>query len=400
VLAGSSVVIAAAIPGSIARAAGTGATAISAGGGASCAVISGGTVRCWGQNDLGQLGNGTTTGPNSCSGLPCSTVARPVKGLTGAAAVSVGDAKACALLTGRTVKCWGDAVYGQLGNGNASGPNICGGVPCSVLPVAVKGLTGVNAISVGGVEDACALVAGGTVKCWGWNNYGQLGIGTYKNSSFPVAVKGLTGATAIAAGGGHTCALITGGTVKCWGLNTSGQLGTGNFKSTTVPVTVKGLTGATAILAGNFYACALITGGTVKCWGDDDYGELGNGSGSEPNTCNAVPCNSNPEAVTGLTGATAVTLGGFHACALVGGAAVDCWGWNKVGQLGNGTTTDSSTPVAVTGLPSPTAMAAGLSHTCALLTGGTVECWGSNFAGSLGNGTTTDSSVPVAVKGL
>jgi alpha-tubulin suppressor-like RCC1 family protein len=331
----------------------------------------------------------STDGPASASTPQC-LVNSDCSGevLTGVAAVSAGQSYACALLTGGTVQCWGDDSYGELGNGSTS----TSPVP---TPVAVGGLSGVTAISAA-YHHTCALLAGGTVACWGDDSEGQLGNGSTSLNPIPtpVAVSGLSGVAAIAVGFTHTCALLTGGTVQCWGDNTFGQLGNGSTTNSSLPVTVSGLSGVKAVSAGFYFTCALLTGGTVQCWGDDEGGSIGNGS-----TTTSVPT---PVAVSGLSNVTAISAGATHACALLTGGMVQCWGTNAYGQLGNGSTTNSSVPVTVSGLSGATAISSDDNHGCAVLTGGTVACWGDNQHGELGNGTTSalPVSTPVAVSGL
>jgi len=202
----------------------------------------------------------------------------------------------------------------------------------------------------------------------------------------------LLGATGIAAGGDHSCALVALGAVNCWGDDANGQLGDGiQGNPVTSAVVVSGLAGATAVVAGWGHTCALLTGGAVDCWGQNGNGQLGDGTTTDAST---------PVAVKGLTGAKAITAGWGHTCALLGGGSVDCWGYDLDGALGNGGTTNTSTPVAVTGLTGATAIAAGTDHTCAVIAKGAVRCWGYNLDGALGNGTTVTSSTPVAVTGL
>jgi alpha-tubulin suppressor-like RCC1 family protein len=166
-----------------------------------------------------------------------------------------------------------------------------------------------------------------------------------------VAVKGLTGVTSVSALGSiHSCALLSTKTVKCWGDNSDGDLGNGTTISSSVPVAVKGLTGVTSVSAGDIYNCALQRTETVMCWGDNTFGELGSGTSTGPSSCSGSPCSKAPVVVKGLTGVTIIAAGGEHSCALLSRKTIECWGYNGDGELGNGTTTDSSIPVAVTGL--------------------------------------------------
>ena len=167
------------------------------------------------------------------------------------------------------------------------------------------------------------------------------------------------------------------------------KVGNAARNSATATFTVTTGVTATAIAAGSAHTCAILTGGTVDCWGYNSQGQLGNGTTTD---------SSIPVAVSGLGGVTAIAAGDQYTCALLAGGTVDCWGYNGQGELGNGTTANSLTPVAVSGLGGVTAIAADYQHTCALHIGGYVECWGYNGFGELGNGFTTDSSIPVVVR--
>ncbi len=323
-----------------------------------CALTGGGGVKCWGENSSGQLGDGTI--PNSPPyGKPTPV---DVIGLTsGVIAIAAGGSHTCALTIGGGVKCWGDNQYGQLGDGTISSSPPYG----KPTPVDVIGLTsGVIAIAAGG-SHTCALTIGGGVKCWGRNSSGQLGDGTISNTApygkpMPVDVIGLTsGGTAVSAGWNYTCALTTGGGAKCWGNNEYGQLGKGTIgypldDNTPAPVDVSGMsTGVKVIAAGATHACGATVHDGVKCWGYNLYGQLGDGTFST-----SEPYAKLPVTVTGAIGCvTAMSGGNVHTCALIGGGGVKCWGENSIGELGDGTfDTDppygKALPVDVVGLTS------------------------------------------------
>lgn len=297
-------------------------------------------------------------------------------------AVTAGHQHACALSSKGIVSCWGSNEKGQLGDGTWMD---------RPTPVAVSGLPdNIIAIAAGG-EHTCALNAGGAVKCWGANESGQLGNDARDNRFTPVSVSGLAnGVTAIVAGNAHTCALVGNGAVKCWGANNSGQLGNKSKKDSQVPVNVSGLgDGIAAIAAGGEYSCALTDGGGVQCWG---------WNGNEIENHVAVK----PENIKGLEkGVASLAAGGEHTCALTENHRVACWGSNYVGQLGNEAMQGSSVPVSVNGLGSDiVAIAAGSFHTCVLSESVGVECWGQNYQGELGGGDLTRSATPVRVTGL
>jgi alpha-tubulin suppressor-like RCC1 family protein len=351
---------------------------IDAGGDHACMLMSDRSVRCFGRNQWGQLGDGHF--------FTNASTPVPVVGLTTAIDVGAGMEHSCSVLADGTMRCWGTRYVGQLGDGSNDG--------LTDVPVAVQNLTGAIAGVVGGFH-TCAILSDRSMRCWGFNEDGQVGNGaTAFSANVPQAVVGVGGpVSAATAGGYHTCALLPDSTVRCWGRNTRGQLGNGTSISSSTPVAVSGLTNVAAVSGGGYHTCALRRDGTVQCWGENDRGQIGN----------TLAFSNVPVTVAGISTAVAISTGFLHSCAILADGTTRCWGHNNTGQLGNGTTTNSSSPVPVTGLSGPMQIAAGGTfdegHSCVMMPDRRAKCWGDNAFGQLGNGTTTDSGSPVNVSG-
>jgi alpha-tubulin suppressor-like RCC1 family protein len=332
------------------------------------------TVWGWGDNQYGEIGDGTT-------------IQRPspvqVSVVSGVSAVAAGDDHGLALKgDGTTVWAWGGNAYGQLGNGATSSPNS--------TPAAVPGLSGVVAVSAG-YFFSLAVTSNGNVYAWGNNQYGQLGDGTTTQRNSPVQVTGLTGVTGVAAGQRHSLAVKSDGTVWAWGDNASAQLGDGTTTQRLTAVQVVGLTGAVAVGTRNFSSVALLSDGSVFGWGQDDQGQLGDGaqiSAGRIAPVQTVGIVAKANAVAYYAGAAVQTDG-----------SVWTWGANTSGQLGTGGASSqlSNVPLSVPGLAGFSAITEGAYHVVALTSDGTVWAWGDNAYGELGDGTTVMRFSPVKI---
>ncbi|MBF6593402.1 MAG: hypothetical protein IVW51_03005 [Thermaceae bacterium] len=305
--------------------------------------------------------------------------------------VSAGDLQNCALGSDSKAYCWGYNGSGGLGNGSTTNSN---------TPVAVTMPSSVTFTQIAaGSGYICALGSDSKAYCWGTNSYGQLGIGSTSNKSTPTAVTMPSGVTfnQLASGISFTCALGSDSKAYCWGNNTSGQLGNSSTTQSNVPSAVTMPTGVTfsQIGAGGYHTCALGSDSKAYCWGWDNVGQLGNG-------VNGISANSTtPVAVTMPRGVifSQITGGYAHTCALGSDNNTYCWGNDDFGQLGIGSTSNTNTPTALI-LPTGvifSQISAGSDQTCAVASGGKGYCWGRNDSGQLGNGSTTQSNVPAAV---
>jgi alpha-tubulin suppressor-like RCC1 family protein/pimeloyl-ACP methyl ester carboxylesterase len=329
--------------------------------GHTCVLWDTGSVKCWGKNDSGQLGDGTTT----ASASPVD-----VSGITNAVALTASHWDTCALLSTGSVQCWG----------MASGST----------PVTVSGISNATAIS-GGQQHRCARISDGTVKCWGNNSSGQLGNNTTTSSPTAVTVSGITTAVSVSAGDLHSCASLSDGSAKCWGNNESGQLGNGHTSSTPslTPVSVLYLSGVSSINGGTAFTCAVLTSGGVKCWGNNYWGQLG----STTNTAEMIDV---PVSVSGISTATAVDAGRYNTCAVLANKSLKCWGRNPVGQFGDGTTADSTLAVSTLGITQATHLSGYYEHVCVRNIDSTLSCWGQNANGQLGNGEVGTYTTPTS----
>ena len=349
------------------------AQSINGGASHSLALCNNNTVRAWGYNNQGQLGDSTIIDKL----VPVSSAI----GLTDVIAIEGGGNHSLALKSDGTVWAWGDNYSGELGDGTATD---------KLIPVQVTGLTDIISISSKSGH-SLALKNDGTVWAWGHNGYGELGDGTTVNKNIPVQVIGLTNIIGVSTGLWHSLALKNDGTVWTWGANNTGQLGDGTTTSKLTPVQVSGLTNIIAIAGGygkpiGSHSLALKSDGTVWAWGHNYYGQLGDGT-----TTNRT----SPVQVTGLNNMIKIEAGTFFSIALKSDGTVWAWGNNSYGQLGDGTTTGSLIPVETLGLINISLITSGGDHSLALKSDGTVWTWGYNYYGQLGDGTTTDRTIPV-----
>ncbi|MGY8699390.1 MAG: RCC1 domain-containing protein, partial [Candidatus Poseidoniales archaeon] len=412
------------------------AVALSSGKLHTCAILDDGSVSCWGDSYYGQLGNGGTSNQNS------PTLTNSLGAGRTAVALSSGVFHTCAILDNGSVSCWGKGGSGQMGSGgnwNEKSPTLTSSLGAG-RTVALSS----------GESHTCAILDNGSVSCWGYGNYGQLGNGGTSNQNSPTLTSSLgAGRTAalserdldgdgvlnifdstpypattnpsnplpqrnvpgfqegsiytnstLSSGGAHTCAILDNGAVSCWGEGDYGQLGNGGISQQKSPILTSSLginRTSVALSSGAGHTCAILDNGAVSCWGEGDYGELGNGGTSQQNS---------PSLTSSLgTGRTAVALssGTAYTCAILDNGSVSCWGSGKDGHLGNGGTSDKLTPTLTSSLGAgrtAVALSVGPAHTCAILDNGAVSCWGAGGYGQLGNGGSSNKLTPTLTSSL
>jgi alpha-tubulin suppressor-like RCC1 family protein len=386
-----------------------------------------GTAWCWGYNDSGEVGNGTADGgPGGSISTPTRVLDKVGGPLKNVAKVTAGGESTCALLKDGTLRCFGYNGAGQLGDGTTGDPVN----HLRVHPVAVKlgnGLLG-NVRSVSeGTSHTCAALNDGSAWCWGSDQYAQLGDGTTGDPSThlrlsPVRVRTSSGFLAdvvqISAGEYHTCAVTGDGAAWCWGQDTFGQVGDGTTGDPTSHIRAlarrvvrpnQQLSGVSQISAASSHTCARRTDGSVWCWGTNANGELGDGTTGDPTLHSRLKAVRARSELGPLANIVNVGVGLQHSCARDTDGHAWCWGYDASGQLGDGTTGDPTTHSnlhaflverAANDLNGVRFATGGSLHSCALGPNGSVWCWGVNSDGELGRGTTDNNPHPLAAKVL
>ena len=323
--------------------------------------------------------------------------------VSGALTISAGEDATCGLLPLGRGYCFGRepliGVAKDTSCFNDSNPPL---EPCTLVPLRIAGALNLTSVSVGD-SVACGVTSDTRAYCWGSQKYGQLGngISSAGTSLTPSLVIGpvthsAVSLTQVSAGSNHVCGLIPSGAAWCWGNDDAFQLGGGDrlHVNSTTPIPVAGGQVFVAITAGREHTCGLRADGAAYCWGNNSQGQLGGGTSGDTSDV--------PVAVAGGLVFKAISAGGYHTCALTTGGAAYCWGSDSTGQLGRGTGAGlSATPVAVVGGQSFQSIGAGRYSSCGITTGGAAYCWGSNEFAQIGNGVGRGGSVtsPTAVAG-
>lgn len=385
------------------------AVVIAAGAAHSCAIDDTGALFCWGDAHDGRLGIDARDALDSCGGLPCDGTPRLVTAITGARTVALGAFHTCVLTTDDRVRCFGGNQMGQLGRGTSDGDAHVAPVTIEVDRVQSisAGAFHTCATRFDGTvlcwgasqRDQLGVDASALERCVADDSIASyLGLPSGSDvpcATTPTAVPSILDATLVAAGGAHTCVANAAGTVSCWGAGAEGQLGSGDAPSARVTAAaVIGVTGARDLSAGARHTCAKTSLGALACWGAHERGQLGVGD-TVTDACGAggTPC-SNVAIDLALTTLDAISMASVHGCARLTDGSLRCFGDATDGRLGLGTIDDTcdapwgppacrATPVAV--LTDVLEVAAGGAHTCVIRASDhAVLCFGSNDRGQAG----------------
>ncbi len=355
-----------------------------------CGLLTDGAAYCWGNNDKGQLGDGS----HKARVWPV-----PVVGAVRFTMLAAGGEHTCGISTSGAAYCWGLNLSGQLGDQTHTD---------RATPALVEGNLTFMSLAAGGAY-TCGVTADSAAYCWGWDRYSQLGDSATLDQSAPKAVMGGLKFASISGNTFHTCAVTGAGAAYCWGKNDHGQLGTGGNLDSGVPVAVTGGLTFVSVETGYHHSCGVASDGTGYCWGRNHAGQLGAGD-SLGGQDQAVPVK-----VVGGRLWSIISSGAYFTCGVegAGSGAAYCWGIDQSGQLGGTTSTTcfdengnpyycSLSPLAVSGGLTFSNVSASTQHTCGLTTDGVVYCWGLGTYGQLGNGQKGDnvfSVEPVKVGG-
>ncbi len=356
-------------------------TLISAGEDYTCVLESNGKAYCWGDNSVGQLGNGSTKSS-------MSPVA--VSGGLRFKSISAGWDHTCGVSVDNEAYCWGRGRYGRLGNGSSEN---------SMVPTAVSGGLSFESVD-SGMAHTCGITAGGDAFCWGRGEDGILGNNSIESSLVPVPVSGGLAFGSIHAGSATTCGVTTNGDAYCWGASDFGNLlglGPGDRDRKLAPGRVAGGFNFKpgSISVGLDHVCATTTADKAVCWGRGRYGKLGIG------TADALGVIENlmtPREVKGNLSFASLTTGVFQTCGIATDGKAYCWGRNGSGQLGDGSTTMRVEPAAVSANLSFKHVAVGNDHACGVSSNDEVYCWGNGNAGKLGTRSSDNKLTPTKVK--
>ncbi|QLY26452.1 hypothetical protein [Bdellovibrio sp. KM01] len=322
----------------------------------SCALMSDNSVRCWGHNTYGGIGDGTTKFKDTAVTVSSGTSFK---------SVAVGLDHSCAVTTGGDLYCWGRNTNSQIGDNT---------VTQRTSPVLIDSGVAYSMVSAG-ESHSCGITSTNKLRCWGLGDMGQIGQGTTATQAVPLEIDGTTDYQFVAAGSKTTCAITTANKLRCWGRNTYNNLGEGTTTNSSTPISIDATADYSVVSVGSHHTCGILTSGGLRCWGDNTFGQVGDGS----NTARTTPVDVNSGTTylsVAVNDETTGTSGRGVTCAVTSTNVLQCWGNNSVYQLADGTATNRNAPVtADSGTSYSKAYTAGV-RACGVTTTGALKCWG------------------------